>query len=131
MKKCFANIQPQTPHNTTQFIVNTGFYPSEHFLFELDCFRSRPDLSNDLWMGTMIGETLKSCLRISKLFIVSFYSQELLMEEMISAVTILGNLPFSHLMKALQQSPTERQTTLMLLAISETIEMLLINLDES
>jgi len=46
--------QPSTPHNTTQFIVNTVYYPTDPYIYDFDSSKFGNDLKNHSMLGSMM-----------------------------------------------------------------------------
>lgn len=53
LKKAVLDNQPATPHNTTQFIVNTGHFPTDPYMYDFDCQRFPNDMMNHSMQGSM------------------------------------------------------------------------------
>ena len=55
-KKSFNNMEkPQTPHNTTQFIVNTVHYPTDPYVYDFDNKRFENNIKNHSILGSMMS----------------------------------------------------------------------------
>ena len=55
-KKSFNNMEkPQTPHNTTQFIVNTVHYPTDPYIYDFDNNILGNDIKNHSILGSMMS----------------------------------------------------------------------------
>lgn len=53
LKKSLLNDQPATPHNTTQFILNTVHFPTDPYVYDFDSDRYSGDLGNHSMLGSM------------------------------------------------------------------------------
>ena len=56
LKKSLSKKEkPQTPHNTTQFIVNTVYYPTDPYIYDFHSNRFGSDIKNHSMLGSMMS----------------------------------------------------------------------------
>jgi len=66
LKKAVLDNQPATPHNTTQFIVNTGHFPTDPYAYDFDSQRYPNDMMNHSMQGSMRNMMLENFKQPSK-----------------------------------------------------------------